>query len=299
VLFDPLDLQDEAGYLLWRGEKLRAYENNGHKNIIQIKNELPGLREQQQILSACEQYNYCIYRLSDASQGTKTFVHEIGQLLGLQRLDGNLCSDEDNISSIKVNTGGRQAGYIPYTDRQLTWHTDGYYNESAKTIHAMILHCVRPAQSAGTNLMLDHEMAYIQLRDENPQYINAFMQPDALTIPPNIENGIELRGAISGPVFSVDSTSLALHMRYSARTRNIEWKDNSLTGEAVECMKALLNENNPYVITYRMQSGEGIIANNVLHNRTAFVDSDVVNEKRLLYRARYYDRVQDVVSRKS
>ncbi len=299
MLFDPLDLQDEAGYSRWREQKLCAYENNGHKAIIQIKSDLPDLLEQQQVLSACEQYNYCIYRLSDASHGTKAFVQETGRLLGLQRLDGNLCSDEDNISSIKVNTGGRQAGYIPYTDRQLTWHTDGYYNGSAKTIHAMILHCVRPAQSGGTNLMLDHEMAYIQLRDENPQYINAFMQPDALTIPPNIENGIELRGAISGPVFSVDSASLALHMRYSARTRNIEWKDNSLTGEAVECMKALLNENNPYVITYRMQSGEGIIANNVLHNRTAFTDAEAENEKRLLYRARYYDRVQEVVSRKS
>ena len=299
MLFDPLDLQDEAGYLQWRGEKLRAYENNGHKNTIQIKSELPDLREQQQILLACEQYNYCIYRLSDASQGTKTFVHEMGQLLGLQRLDGNLCSDEDNISSIKVNTGGRQAGYIPYTDRQLTWHTDGYYNESAKTIHAMILHCVRPAQSGGTNLMLDHEMAYIQLRDENPRYIYAFIQSDVLTIPPNIENGVELRGAMSGPVFSMPSAGKALHMRYSARTRNIKWKNNSLTREAVECMKALLNENNPYVITYRMQPGEGIIANNVLHNRSAFSDSENENEKRLLYRARYYDRVQEVVSSKS
>jgi len=60
-------------------------------------------------------------------------------------------------------------------------------------------------------------------------------------------------------------------------------------------MRGLLNENNPYVISYRMQAGEGIIANNVLHNRTAFTDGE---EKRLLYRARYYDRVNKVVSSK-
>jgi len=81
-------------------------------------------------------------------------------------------------------------------------------------------------------------------------------------------------------------------MRYSARTRNIEWKNDSVTSEAVACMSELLNTNNPYVITYRLQAGEGIIANNVLHNRTAFVDAEPAEQKRLLYRARCYDRVR-------
>lgn len=148
--------------------------------------------------------------------------------------------------------------------------------------------------------MLDHEMAYIQLRDENPEYISAFTELDVLTIPPNIENGVEIRGAQTGPVFSLDPLSSSLHMRYSARTRNIEWKADSLTQEAVACMSQLLGTNNPYVISYRMQAGEGIIANNVLHNRTAFVDAEELEKKRLLFRARSYDRViKDVVSRKS
>ncbi|HED33929.1 MAG TPA: taurine catabolism dioxygenase TauD, partial [Gammaproteobacteria bacterium] len=103
--------------------------------------------------------------------GDKRFVAQTGLSLGLSRLDGNLCSDEDNISSIKVSDSGRQGGYIPYTDKKLSWHTDGYYNEPSRTIRAMVLHCVRPAQSGGENLLLDHEMAYIQLRDENPRFI--------------------------------------------------------------------------------------------------------------------------------
>jgi len=290
-MFDPLNLDDESAYQQWREQKIRAYGNSGHKNIVGIKAGKPDRNEVQQIFSSCQQFNYCLYKLQEPQLGSKHFVRETGRLLGLERLDGNLCSDEDNITSIQVRSSGRHAGYIPYTDRKLTWHTDGYYNEASKTIRAMVLHCVRPAQRGGENLLLDHEMAYILLRDENPHYIHAFMQADALTIPPNIENGTEIRGAQSGPVFSMDPLSSSLHMRFSARTRNIEWKGNAVTREAVECMKGLLNANNPYVITYRMQAGEGIIANNVLHNRTTFVDAEAEDEKRLLYRARYYDRV--------
>jgi hypothetical protein len=35
----------------------------------------------------------------------------------------------------------------------------------------------------------------------------------------------------------------------------------------------------------------GLVCNNVLHDRAAFSDSDT--QKRLLYRARYYDRIVD------
>ena len=291
MLFNPLSLDNESVYQLWRESKVRAYENQVNTNIVEISGEYASEEELNFLIAACDKFNYVIYRLSDSDSGNKNFVRQTGLSLGLDRLDGNLCSDEDNISSIQVMNSGRQSGYIPYTDKKLTWHTDGYYNETSRTIRAMILHCVRPAESGGENLMLDHEMAYIQLRDENPQYISAFTELDVLTIPPNIENGVEIRGAQSGPVFSLDAQSNSLHMRFSARTRNIEWKNNSLTQEAVACMNQLLEPNNPYVITYRMQAGEGIIANNVLHNRTAFVDSDLPEKARLLFRARSYDRV--------
>ncbi|MCW8934458.1 MAG: TauD/TfdA family dioxygenase [Gammaproteobacteria bacterium] len=294
--FNPLDLGDITGYQKWREQKVRLYDKAAHLNVIDIKGDKLTKAELSNLKSACDRFNYSIYRMQKPELGSKQFVHETGLLLGLKRLDGNLCSDEDNITSIQVMSSGRHSVYIPYTDKKLTWHTDGYYNADDRTIRAMILHCVRPARTGGENLMLDHEMAYIQLRDENPLYIEAFTQANVLTIPPNIENGKEIRAAKTGPVFSVDPISHTLHMRFSARTRNIEWKDDSLTEDAVACMRGLLNENNPYVISYRMQAGEGIIANNVLHNRTAFTDGE---EKRLLYRARYYDRVDEVVSRKS
>jgi len=292
LVFNPLNLDDVSGYQNWRESKLRAYDCGQNKKIVELAHLELADAELESIVSSCNSFNYCLYRLSDPLIGSKSFVRNMGLALGLRRLDGNLCSDEDNISSIQVRDTGRNSGYIPYTDKKLTWHTDGYYNSEERTIHGMVLHCVRPAQSGGENLMLDHEMAYIQLRDENPDYVSVFMQPDVLTIPPNIENNVEIRGAQSGPVFSLESSSGRLHMRYSARTRNIEWKNEGLTKEAVACMSELLSTNNPYVITYRLQAGEGIIANNVLHNRTAFIDAEPAEQKRLLYRARCYDRVR-------
>ncbi len=293
MFFNLLNLDNESAYQKWRSKKLSAYECRELLKPIEINN-YPSLsnNEIDQLLNRCEIFNYAIYKLTKSDLNSKQFVVKLGKSLGLQRLNGNLCSDSDNISSIQVNSREGKTQYIPYTNKPLTWHTDGYYNKPSETIRGMILHCVQSAQSGGENLLFDHEMAYIQLRDENPQFIRAFTQPDALTIPPNIENGIELRAAQSGPVFSLNQQGKTLHMRFSARSRNIQWKNNTLTTDAVECMKALLKPNNPYVITYSMQAGEGIIANNVLHNRTAFTDGE---QKRLLYRARYYDRVKSLV----
>jgi hypothetical protein len=41
----------------------------------------------------------------------------------------------------------------------------------------------------------------------------------------------------------------------------------------------------------RLESGMGLISNNILHTRERLVDSDDAGKKRLLFRARFYDRV--------
>lgn len=78
-------------------------------------------------------------------------------------------------------------------------------------------------------------------------------------------------------------------MRFSARKRNIRWRDDQVTREARQCLEEILADENGPVLRYRLQPGEGLISNNVLHNRTAF--SDGKDQKRLLYRARFFDRV--------
>jgi alpha-ketoglutarate-dependent taurine dioxygenase len=153
----------------------------------------------------------------------------------------------------------------------------------------MVLHCVRPARSGGVNSLLDHELAYIALRDASPRWARALMAHDAMTIPAREGEGGVARAAQCGPVFSVDAQDGALHMRYTARTRSIEWKADVATHKAVAFLERVLNDDNPFVLRVRLKAGMGIVANNVLHDRSGFSDDPA--SPRLLYRARYLDRV--------
>ena len=184
--------------------------------------------------------------------------------------------------------------YIPYTDRPIAWHTDGYYNTPERQIHAVLLHCVHPAATGGANALLDHEIAYCLVRDRDPEFIRALMHPRCMTIPANPgdtggdgNQGGELRAEQSGPVFSVRPDG-RLHMRYTNRARNIQWRDDPLTAAAVDCLKTILHTPSPWHLEGRLEPGWGLICNNVLHTRTGFTDGPV---PRLLYRARYYDRI--------
>ena len=103
----------------------------------------------------------------------------------------------------------------------------------------MVLYCVQNALRGGENALLDHEIAYIHLRDSNPEYIRAFLHPQAMTIPANVINDNEIRPERTGPVFSVNDSG-ALHMRYTARTRSISWRDDELTRDATDCLSEFL-----------------------------------------------------------
>jgi len=284
------DLSCSSDYETWRQSKLNAQTHDAQALKVEIKDPYSlDIEEIAAITQRCAVFGVAIYQLRDTSQENKTLVHQLGSQLGLYSLDGNLRSDEDNISSLQVRSQqGNQ--YIPYTNKPLSWHTDGYYNALDRQIRTIIMHCVSPAAEGGVNRLLDHEMLYIYLRDENPAWIEALMHPQAMTIPANIEDGKEIRGVSTGPVFSVDQSTASLHMRYSARKRNIEWRDDVVTRQAVEKINALLADES-ITLKYRLHAGEGIICNNVLHNRTGFENSD--DQQRLMYRARYYDRIKE------
>ena len=78
-------------------------------------------------------------------------------------------------------------------------------------------------------------------------------------------------------------------MRYTARTRSIEWRPDELTQAAVRRLREILDSDSPYVFRLRLEGGQGLVCNNVLHDRSGFVDDP--QHPRLLYRARYLDRI--------
>jgi hypothetical protein len=118
------------------------------------------------------------------------------------------------------------------------------------------------------------------------------MQSDVMTIPANEESGTRIRGEQTGPVFSVDRDTGTLHMRYTARGRNIIWKDDPMVRQAREFLTWLLGSDSPYILPYRLRPGQGVISNNVLHYRGAFTDEVATGRTRLLLRARYHERIE-------
>ncbi|MBI5040588.1 MAG: TauD/TfdA family dioxygenase [Gammaproteobacteria bacterium] len=290
---NPFSLDDRRAYQAWRGLKLDARPKAVADLIIEVADlAKPTLAERSAIISACRRANMAIFR---AASGTddKSVIRDFGRAFGLDRLDANLYADDDGITALQVSDVERKRDFIPYTNQRLNWHTDGYYNTPDRQIRGLMMFCVRDAAEGGENQLLDHEIAYILLRDAEPRFIEALMHPQAMTIPANCEQGVEIRPAESGPVFAIEPDTGNLHMRYSARTRNIVWRDDPMTLAAVEFLQNLWEEGCDYVYHYRLMPGEGIICNNVLHNRSAFRDDPASGKKRLMYRARYFDRIAD------
>lgn len=282
------NLDNGEAYQQWRAQKMSLRQCDVAQHVVVIGDPFHlQAAEKQALLESCDAYDMAVYQLKVSADHCKEMVASLGEQLGLSRLDANLRADSDNISSLQVS---EQAGnqYIPYTNKALSWHTDGYYNKPERQINAFLLHCVSDAAEGGTNHLLDHELVYKLLRDENPDYIDALMHPQAMTIPDNVESGKVIRAAQTGPVFSLHADSGRLHMRYSARKRNIIWRDDENTIMAVGRMAEILADKS-LVLSIALQPGQGLICNNVLHNRTGFSDSD--SKKRLMYRARYFDRV--------
>ena len=283
----PFALDEIDAYQSWREQKLTRAARNAEQIIVDIEDPYQLTRQEHEaVLQKCRLHNMALYCLPEAAGTDKALVHSIGEQFGMTHLDANIRSDEDSVSSLEVR-GQVGNQYIPYTNKALSWHTDGYYNYLDKQIFAIILHCVQPAAEGGENSLLDPDLVYMALRDENPAYIKALMHPEAMTIPENIEDGKVIRAAQTGPVF-MKRPDGRLHMRFSARKRNIAWRDTPETKAAVDMINDLL-ANSDYVIRHRMAAGQGVICNNVLHNRTGFEDSD--SQKRLMYRARFYDYI--------
>jgi hypothetical protein len=78
-------------------------------------------------------------------------------------------------------------------------------------------------------------------------------------------------------------------MRYTARTRSIVWRADAVTQDAVQRLREILDTDSPYVFRLRLAGGQGLVCNNVLHDRSEFTDAPGAG--RLVYRARYFDRV--------
>jgi len=72
---------------------------------------------------------------------------------------------------------------------------------------------------------------------------------------------------------------------------DMAWSEEADVQAARAVLESLLLDEPEYVIEGRLETGLGLISNNVLHTREKLVDSEDAEQQRLLFRARFYDRV--------
>jgi hypothetical protein len=292
---NPFDLNDNAAYALWRQQKLDTAPRR-LEDILVVLNDPHDLTvaERAHLVERCAVANMAVYVSHTVGDADKAIPRQLGTQLGLHSLDSNYLSDDDGISPLAVADASdptkKRGEFIPYTDKPIRWHTDGYYNPPQRAVRGLILHCVHPADSGGDNQLLDHDIVYILLRDENPDFVRALSATDVMVIPARVEADGVARPDQAGPVFSVDAGG-HLHMRYTARTKSIAWKQDAATHAALAALERLLSSATPWTLRGRLEPGMGLVCNNVLHDRSGFSNSE--QHQRLLYRARYHERVAD------
>lgn len=291
---DPFDLDDEASYRAWRDAKLARYPKRAEDLVVAIRDAANlDATERAAIGERCGRANAALYAFMRAPRDEPRLRRDLiafGAAFGLTAIEDHRSAEADGVVRIEVVRDGGRLGYIPYTDRPISWHTDGYYNYHGpdRYVGAMLLHCAREADEGGENRLLDPEIAYLRLRERDPVHIEALMHPRAMRIPANVEASGAIRSENVGPVFFVHPASGALGMRYTARKRNIAWRDDERTRRAAAALEEIL-EIDPLVLRVRLRPGQGLICNNILHDRTGFVSS--ATPGRLLYRIRYNSRI--------
>jgi len=281
----------DSAYLDWRTMRLARHPRAVAELVVAVGDiERLTDAEFRAMMDVIRRCNMAVYRETAprAGRDDKKALRALGRRFGLDRLDCNSLADGDGITPLAVHREGTRARYIPYTDRPIAWHTDGYYNEAGRRVRGLLLHSSRPAAEGGENRLMDPEILYILLRDRDPRLAEALARPDAMTIPGNEEEGMA-RAATVGPVFFVEDGHL--QMRYTARGRNIEWSPDPDVQAAVAAVRAILDGESPFVFRARLDAGMGLVCNNVLHTREKFTDDPA--RPRLLYRARYHDRIAE------
>lgn len=281
---DRFDLASDDDYLKWRDEKLAAYPGNVGDLVVEL-GDMTAIQpaERTKILETVERANMCVFTAGAAELDMASLL-ALGRQLGITRTD----KSTRHPKSDELTDSGILNHAIPFSTRHCNWHTDATYYGSDNPIEALFLLCKRPALEGGSNKVLDHEMLYIHLRDKSPDALDVLMNRDCFNYR-NPATG-EVDAQRGGKVFWTNADGHLCH-RFSFRKTDMAWSDESDVAAARDVLESLISNESAHVIEGRLESGMGLISNNVLHTRERLVDSDDAAKKRLLFRARFHDRV--------
>jgi alpha-ketoglutarate-dependent taurine dioxygenase len=276
-------------YKRWRDGKLANASTKIESYLIEISNPFElACSEKDRIKILCQQNNFALFNIEQQNNYPQAII-AINKQLGLTDYDPHLYAQDQGLAHITQSVKKDQTEFIPYTDKAIGWHTDGYYNTIAQRIRAFSLFCVTPANRGGENQWIDQKMVYLQLRESNPDVAKALTHIHAMSIPEHVVNGVVRRKTSIGAIFFIDEPSSQLYMRYTQRKKNIKFLDSQEVKQAVTVLDAHLSVTTEYHFSHTMTANQGILCNNILHKRSGFIDNPL--NPRLLLRGRYFNRL--------
>jgi hypothetical protein len=254
-------------YKRWKDKKLESFTSNLDHLTVHISNPNSVSKpEKNKVISLIDSNSMAFFNIDNINYRDKLSIKKFAFQIGLSDYELDSQSDDDGLTEITEHEHNNKISeYIPYTTKELNWHTDGYYNTRDNSILSWLLFCDTPSKKGGVNTYLDHEISYI-LFNESSGKIKDLMLETACCIPENI---LTKRKEVHNPVYMFDNEKL--HMKFSMRKKNIIWNDASL--EAINILKSIINDSFEYHVTKKFAEGEGVITNNVIHKRTAFTNS--------------------------
>jgi alpha-ketoglutarate-dependent taurine dioxygenase len=279
-----------AAWEVWRAAKLEAAARFLDCAPVRIADpRAVSQAERTELLAQMQLANAALYQWDRSPDGPGALdraLLEFCRNFGLRAVEDHRSANGDGVVRIEISRGA-QGFYIPYTDRPIAWHTDGYYNFHGpeRCILAMILHCVAAAQDGGENRLVDHELAFLRLAESDRAALALLLHPEAMTIPEATDEAGRCRAENRGPVFFL-APSGALAMRYTARKKNVEWRD-AATRAAAAALLALI-EAEPLARCEKLRAGQGVLCNNVLHDRAGFANGAAARQLR---RIRFHNRI--------
>ncbi|MCY4349643.1 MAG: TauD/TfdA family dioxygenase [Thiotrichales bacterium] len=287
--------------------------------------------ERDAIAGQCARFNFALYRFargrsdsggSNPGHSNPGALSAFASAMGLHRRDLTLGVDHHGIAAVRVVPRPNGPEMIPFTSRALNWHTDGYYNALERSVRSIVMHCASPAASGGETTLLDPDLVYATMHAQDPALVEALAHPYAMTIPAHEAEGTVIRPARAGPVFRFLARKFhrftaagaaptdhlgapasrsgeifgldappKLYMRYTMRTRSIQWRSTPDTTRAVIALEEAIALLASEYVHVRFEAGEGVICNNVLHRRSAFVDGEGEGARRVMLRIRSLDPV--------
>jgi hypothetical protein len=281
-----------SDYQAWKQRRLAAAckPSSMHFYPIDNANSASVTDNTDVLISLCEeveQHGYAFYQFEDNAQLTAHAVRKsiarLHRSLGLTDADTGVLAGEDNLSLLKNSTDAAKRRFVPYSDRAMNWHTDGYYNAPNSSVRTFCLHCIEPAKSGGALTLLDDQLLLIALYDQNPEAVALLAHKEAMLVPESRDELGHARPDRLSAVFEVNHGRLLT--RFTTRKHNIQWRTPT-TKSAIEDATKLLNEQTQWQQVVRLEAGQGVVTRNILHCRSAFEDGVDMTGRQIL-RGRY------------